>query len=122
MSAAMRSGIWAASRANFGEPPGARRLAGRSNILARDLSAQRPLALAAAGLAAGFACESRDPQGKALDWSGGGRGRHWPCRDPWGLVALPASGFHDKTVLGRWEREPRSISFVAIEPDPEKQR
>jgi EmrB/QacA subfamily drug resistance transporter len=59
-----------------------------------------PLAAAAAALAAGFACESRDPQPKRLDWTGAGAGAIGLAAITWGLGAIPASGFHDITVLG----------------------
>src|SRR6266404_3605393 len=49
-----------------------------------------PLAIAAAGLAMFFACESRDDKAKQLDWMGA---------ITWALSAIPASGFHDKIVL-----------------------
>jgi EmrB/QacA subfamily drug resistance transporter len=75
-----------------------------------------PLAIAAAGLAADFACESRDPQGKALDWSGAAAVAIGLAAITWGLGALPASGFHDKTVLGALGAGAAFlISFVAIE-------
>src|SRR5712664_4212230 len=41
-----------------------------------------PLAIAAAGLAVFFACESRDEKAKPLDWKGG---RHRPCRNHLGI-------------------------------------
>jgi EmrB/QacA subfamily drug resistance transporter len=75
-----------------------------------------PLALAAAGLAAGFACESRDPQGKPLDWNGAAAVAIALAAITWGLGALPASGFHDKTVLGALGAGAAFlVAFVAIE-------
>jgi EmrB/QacA subfamily drug resistance transporter len=59
-----------------------------------------PLALAAAGLAAGFACESRDDKAKGLDWKGAAVIAIGLAAITWGLGAIPASGFHDKAVLG----------------------
>src|SRR5258705_12835932 len=58
-----------------------------------------PLAVAAAGLAAGFACESRDEKAKPLDWIGAGAVAIGLAAITWGLSAIPASGFHDTTVL-----------------------
>jgi EmrB/QacA subfamily drug resistance transporter len=59
-----------------------------------------PLGAAAAALAAGFACESRDPQAKSLDWNGAVAVAIGLAALTWGLSAIPASGFHDKAVLG----------------------
>jgi EmrB/QacA subfamily drug resistance transporter len=75
-----------------------------------------PLALAAAGLAAGFASESRDPQAKPLDWNGAVAVAIGLAAITWGLGAIPASGFHDKTVLGALGVGAAFlVSFVAIE-------
>jgi EmrB/QacA subfamily drug resistance transporter len=59
-----------------------------------------PLAVAAAGLAAGFACESRDPRAMPLDWKGSITVAIGLATITWGLGAIPASGFRDKFVLG----------------------
>jgi len=82
----------------------------------RSFCSNVPLALAAAGLAAGFACESRDPQGKPLDWNGAAAVAIGLAAITWGLGALPASGFHDKTVLGALGSGAAFLAaFVAIE-------
>jgi MFS family permease len=59
-----------------------------------------PLAIAAAGLAAGFACESRDDKAKRLDWNGAVVVAIGLAAITWGLSAIPAAGFTDSTVLG----------------------
>jgi MFS family permease len=59
-----------------------------------------PLAVVAAGLAAGFACESRDDNAKALDWAGAAMVGAGLAAITWGLSAIPASGLYDRTVLG----------------------
>src|ERR1700726_3922187 len=59
-----------------------------------------PLAVAAAGLALFFACESRDPEAKSLDLSGAVTIAIGLAALTRGLGAIPASGFHDNTVLG----------------------
>jgi EmrB/QacA subfamily drug resistance transporter len=59
-----------------------------------------PLAIAAAGLTIFFACESRDPRAKRLDWKGATAVAAGLAAITWGLGAIPASGFHDKAVLG----------------------
>ena len=75
-----------------------------------------PLAAAAAALAAGFACESRDPQAKRLDWNGAVAVAIGLAAITWGLGAIPASGFHDITVLGALGLGAMFlILFVAIE-------
>jgi EmrB/QacA subfamily drug resistance transporter len=58
-----------------------------------------PLALAAAGLAIRFACESNDPQAKRLDWIGAAVVGIGLGAITWGLTTIPASGFHDRSVL-----------------------
>ncbi|MEK9278923.1 MFS transporter [Bradyrhizobium sp. ISRA442] len=58
-----------------------------------------PLAFAAAGLALRFACESSDPHAKYLDWSGAVTIAIGLAAITWGLSAVPAVGFRDKTVL-----------------------
>ena len=75
-----------------------------------------PLAIAAAGLAILFAGESRDPQAKPLDWNGAGAVAIGLAAITWGLGAIPASGFHDKAVLGALGVGAAFlVSFVAIE-------
>jgi EmrB/QacA subfamily drug resistance transporter len=59
-----------------------------------------PLAIVAAGLAAGFACESRDGNAKSLEWAGAATVAVGLAAITWGLGAIPASGFYDKTVFG----------------------
>jgi hypothetical protein len=72
--------------------------------------------VAAAGLAAGFACESRDPKAKSLDLSGAVTIAIGLAALTRGLGAIPASGFHDKTVLGALGVGAAFLaSFVAIE-------
>ncbi len=58
-----------------------------------------PLAVAAAGLAMFFACESRDDKAKPLDWMGAITVAIGLAAVTWALSAIPASGFHDKIVL-----------------------
>jgi EmrB/QacA subfamily drug resistance transporter len=58
-----------------------------------------PLAIAAAGLAIFFGCESHDPRAKRLDWKGATAVAAGLAAITWGLGAIPASGFHDKIVL-----------------------
>ncbi|SDI58292.1 drug resistance transporter, EmrB/QacA subfamily [Bradyrhizobium sp. Rc2d] len=58
-----------------------------------------PLAIAAAGLALRFACESSDPHAKQLDWSGAVTVAIGLATITWGLSAIPTAGFRDKTVL-----------------------
>jgi EmrB/QacA subfamily drug resistance transporter len=59
-----------------------------------------PLAMAAAGLAIVFASESRDPRATGLDWKGALAAALGLAAITWGLNAIPASGSHDKAVLG----------------------
>ncbi len=75
-----------------------------------------PLAIAAAGLAVFFACESRDDKAKQLDWIGAGAVAIGLAAITWGLSAIPASGFHDTTVLAALGAGAAFlICFVAIE-------
>jgi EmrB/QacA subfamily drug resistance transporter len=75
-----------------------------------------PLAIAAAGLAIFFACESRDDQAKPLDWNGAVAVAIGLAAITWGLGAIPSLGFHDKAVLGALGAGMASLlSFVAIE-------
>ena len=75
-----------------------------------------PLAVAAAGLAAGFACETRDAKAKQLDRNGAIAVAIGLAAITWGLGAIPASGFHDTTVLGALAVGVAFlVSFVAIE-------
>src|SRR6266568_9574828 len=75
-----------------------------------------PLAVAAAGLAVGFACESRDDNAKPLDWKGVVAVAIGLAAITWGLGAVPASGFRDKSVLGALGAGIAFlVAFVAIE-------
>ena len=75
-----------------------------------------PIALAAAGLAAGFACESLDGRAKGLDWKGASVIAVGLAAITWGLSAIPASGFHDTAVLGAIAAGAALlVAFVAIE-------
>jgi EmrB/QacA subfamily drug resistance transporter len=75
-----------------------------------------PLAIAAAGLAAGFAGETRDDKAKRLDWNGAVAVAIGLAAITWGLSAIPAAGFHDKTVLGSLGLGTAFlVLFVAIE-------
>ena len=58
-----------------------------------------PLAIVAAALAAGFACESRDGRAKSLDWVGAATVAVGLAAITWGLGAIPASGLYDTTVF-----------------------
>src|SRR5437899_569250 len=58
-----------------------------------------PLAVAAAGLAMFFACESRDDNATRLDWMGAIMVAIGLAAITWALSAIPASGFRDQTVL-----------------------
>jgi EmrB/QacA subfamily drug resistance transporter len=58
-----------------------------------------PLAIAAAGLALRFGCESNDPHAKRLDWSGAASIAIGLAAITWSLSASPAWGFRDRTVL-----------------------
>jgi EmrB/QacA subfamily drug resistance transporter len=78
-----------------------------------------PLAIVAAGLAAGFACESRDGNAKSLDWAGAATVAVGLAAITWGLGAIPASGSYDKTVLGALGLGFVFLSlFLAIEARP----
>jgi EmrB/QacA subfamily drug resistance transporter len=75
-----------------------------------------PLAVAAAGLAMFFASESRDDKSKRLDWTGAIAVAIGLAAITWALSAIPASGFHDKTVLATLGGGAAFlILFVAIE-------
>jgi EmrB/QacA subfamily drug resistance transporter len=75
-----------------------------------------PLAVAAAGLAIFFACESRDSQAKPLDWKGAVAVATGLAAITWGLGAIPSRGWHDKTVLGALGLGAVFLlAFVAIE-------
>jgi EmrB/QacA subfamily drug resistance transporter len=75
-----------------------------------------PLAIAAAALAIVFACESRDDNAKRLDWGGAVAVALGLAAITWGLSVIPASGFHDKTVLGALGVGAMFlVAFVAIE-------
>jgi len=58
-----------------------------------------PFAIAAAGLALRFGYESCAPHAKQLDWTGAASVAIGLAALTWGLNAIPASGFRDKTVL-----------------------
>ncbi|MHB8270005.1 MFS transporter [Bradyrhizobium sp.] len=75
-----------------------------------------PLAIAAAGLATFFACESHDPRAKHLDWKGAAAVAFGLAAITWGLGAIPASGIHAGTVLGALGLGAvLLLSFLAIE-------
>src|SRR6195256_1933182 len=75
-----------------------------------------PLAVVAAGLAVLFACESRDDKANRLDWNGAIVVAIGLTAVTWGLGAIPASGFHDKSVLGALAVGiALLVAFVAIE-------
>jgi EmrB/QacA subfamily drug resistance transporter len=75
-----------------------------------------PLAVAAAGLAIFFACESYDSQAKRLDWKGAAAVALGLAAITWALGAIPASGFHDKVVLSALCLGAALLaSFIAIE-------
>jgi EmrB/QacA subfamily drug resistance transporter len=59
-----------------------------------------PLAIAAAGLAIFFGCESRGDNAKPLDWKGAVAVAIGLAAITWGLSAIPAAGFQNKAVLG----------------------
>ncbi|MCA6110727.1 MFS transporter [Bradyrhizobium cenepequi] len=58
-----------------------------------------PLAIAAAGLALRFGCESSDRRAKQLDWSGAASVAIGLAAITWSLSSIPELGFRDKTVL-----------------------
>jgi EmrB/QacA subfamily drug resistance transporter len=58
-----------------------------------------PLAIAAAGLALRFGCESTDPHAKQLDWRGAASVAIGLAAITWSLSAIPALGFRDGKVL-----------------------
>src|ERR1700730_17236356 len=58
-----------------------------------------PLAIAAAGLAIFFTCESRDEKDKPLDLQGAAAVALRPAAITWGLGAIPSLRFRDKDVL-----------------------
>jgi EmrB/QacA subfamily drug resistance transporter len=74
-----------------------------------------PLAIAAAGLAVRFACESRDVYAKQLDWSGAATAAIGLAAITWGLSAIPASGFQETVLAALGLGAACFILFVAIE-------
>jgi len=75
-----------------------------------------PLAIAAAGLALRFGCESSDPHAKQLDFGGAASVAIGLAAITWGLNAVPASGIRDKTVLAALGSGTALLtSFVVIE-------
>jgi EmrB/QacA subfamily drug resistance transporter len=75
-----------------------------------------PVAVAAAGLAFGFARESRDEKARPLDWKGAITVALGLAAITWGLGAVPASGLYDRGVLGALAAGVALLaSFVAIE-------
>ena len=75
-----------------------------------------PLAVAAAGLALRFGCESSDPHANQLDRSGAVTVALGLAAITWGLNAIAASGFRDKTVLAALGAGTVLLmSFVVIE-------
>jgi EmrB/QacA subfamily drug resistance transporter len=81
-----------------------------------------PLAIAAAGLALRFGCESKDPRANQLDWSGAASVAIGLAAITWGLSAIPAAGFKDKTVLAALGVGSAFLTtFVVIEAHLHKQ-
>jgi EmrB/QacA subfamily drug resistance transporter len=75
-----------------------------------------PLAIAAAGLALRFGCESSDPHAKQLDWRGAALVVIGLAAITWALSAIPTSGFRDKTVIAAFGIGTALLtSFVVIE-------
>ena len=75
-----------------------------------------PLAIAAAGLALRFGCESSDPRAKQLDWSGAGSVAIGLAAITWALSTIPAVGFRDKAVLASFGVGITFLaSFIVIE-------
>jgi EmrB/QacA subfamily drug resistance transporter len=75
-----------------------------------------PLAIAAATLALRFGGESSDPHAQQLDWSGAAAVALGLAAITWGLNAIPASGFGDRTVLvALGVGAALLVSFVRIE-------
>src|SRR5262249_37190050 len=75
-----------------------------------------PLAIAAAGLAVSFMCESRDPDARKLDWGGAATVAGGLAAITWGLSTIPASGFRDRGVLVALGAGAALLAlFVAIE-------
>jgi EmrB/QacA subfamily drug resistance transporter len=75
-----------------------------------------PLAIAAAGLALRFGCESSDPHAKQLDWIGAATVAIGLAAITWGLSAIPGSGFRETTVLAALGVGAAFVtSFVVIE-------
>ena len=74
-----------------------------------------PLAVAAVVFAI-FACESRDPEAKRLDWAGASAVALGLAAITWGLNSIPASGIHDSAVSAALAAGVVSlILFVVIE-------
>jgi len=85
-------------------------------ILARDLSAQRTAGACRGRLAAGFAWRAAIRKARRSTGAAPAAVAIGLAAITWGLGALPASGFHDKTVLGALGAGAAFlISFVAIE-------
>jgi len=75
-----------------------------------------PLAIAAAALALRFACESRDPDAKQLDWSGAATVAAGLAAITWALSAVPGAGFRNNAVLAALGvGAALLVSFVVIE-------
>jgi EmrB/QacA subfamily drug resistance transporter len=75
-----------------------------------------PLAIAAAGLALRFACESKDREAKQLDWSGAATVAIGLAAITWALGAVPEWGFTAGTVLTALAMGTAVlVLFVAIE-------
>jgi EmrB/QacA subfamily drug resistance transporter len=74
-----------------------------------------PLAIAAAGLAVRFACETRDTHAMRLDWSGAAAAAIGLAAITWGLSAIPMSGSRETVLAALAVGTASFILFVAIE-------
>lgn len=75
-----------------------------------------PLAIVAAALALRFACESRDPHPRRLDFIGAATAAVGLAAITWSVDAVPASGFHDIAVLAQFAAGAALlVLFVVVE-------